>query len=351
MKAIQLKWLAAAATGMLLAACGGATPTAAPTAAPTSAPAAEATAAPAAKPLRIAVVMPSAATDKAFSQSMVDALKKVQTEMGGEAALSIAMSENMFKVPDAAAALRDYATQGFDIVIAHGTQYGNSLQELAKDFPNTAFAWGTATDTFESAGLKNVFAYNPKAEEGGYVLGILAGKMSKSGIVGICGPVEAGDAKTYIDGFKNGVMAANGSAKVNVVYTGSFSDVPKMAAAAETHAQAGADILSGSSQSVVGAIGVAKDKKLIWFGTQSEQSSLAPETVGASQVYDWSGVIKEIIALRAAGQNGGKAFELTLKNGGLKIVYNDAVAIPAEAKTAAEAALKDIVDGKIKALP
>ena len=62
--------------------------------------------------------MPSATTDMAFSQSMFSALKAVQTEMGGESAMEIKYSENMFKVPDAAAAIRDYASQGFDIVIA-----------------------------------------------------------------------------------------------------------------------------------------------------------------------------------------------------------------------------------------
>jgi basic membrane protein A len=333
--------MALGASTFLLVACAGA---------PTAAPAAESKPA-AAKQLKVAVVMPSPATDKAFSQSMADALKSVQAEMGGEAGMKLAMSENMFKVPDAAAALRDYAQQGYDIVIAHGTQYGNSLQEIAKDFPNTAFAWGTATDTFESKGLKNVHAYNPKAQEGGYVLGVIAAKMSKSGVIGVNGPVEAGDAKTYVEGFKKGVMATNANAKVSVTYTGSFSDVPKMAAAAETHAQNGADVMTGSSQSVVGAIGVAKDKKLLWFGTQSDQSSLAPETVGASQVYDWSGAIKEIIAMRNAGKNGGKAFELTLKNGGLKIVYNDKVAISADAKAAADAAIKGITDGSINPMP
>ena len=106
--------------------------------------------------LRVAVVMPSATTDLAFSQSMFQALKSVQKDMGGEAQFEIKYSENMFNVPDAAAALRDYASQGFDIVIGHGSQYGASIQEIAKDFPKVTFAWGTDVNTF---GLPNVYAY------------------------------------------------------------------------------------------------------------------------------------------------------------------------------------------------
>ena len=68
--------------------------------------------------------------------------------------LELKYSENMFNVPDAAAAIRDYASARASIsVIAHGSQYGTSVQEIAKDFPKAAFAWGTDVNTF---GLPNV---------------------------------------------------------------------------------------------------------------------------------------------------------------------------------------------------
>ena len=57
-----------------------------------------------------------------------------------------------------------------------------------------------------------------------------------------------------------------------------------------------------SSQSVVGAIGVAKEKSGYWFGTQWNQTDLAPEAVYASQVYDWSGIVK-----RHDGYQSGRA--------------------------------------------
>lgn len=314
----------------------------APAAAPTAAPAA-------AKPIRVAVVMPSATTDMAFSQSMYSALVAVQKEMGGESAMEIKYSENMFKVPDAAAAIRDYATQGFDIVIAHGSQYGASVEEVAKDFPKTTFAWGTNVDTF---GMANVYAYTAAAEEGGYVNGVLAAKLTQSKLIGVTGPVEVGDAKTYIDGFTQGVASVDPSLNVSKTWTGSFSDVALMTEAAKTHIAAGADVLTGSSQSVVGSIGAAKDNgKVLWFGTQSDQASLAPALVVASQVYDWTAMIKEIIASRAAGTLGGKSYTLQLKNDGLKIVYNSAYSLPADVKAAADKAIEDIKSGAIKVQP
>ena len=303
----------------------------------------------AAAPLRIAVVMPSATNDAAFSQSMWTALQSVQQEMGGPAALEIKYTENMYNVPDAAAAIRDYANQGFDIVIAHGSQYGSSVQEIAKDFPKVTFAWGTDVNTF---GLPNVYAYTAAAEQGGYVNGVLAALLTKSKKIGVTGPVEVGDAKTYIDGFLQGVQSVGKGIAVSKTWTGSFSDVALMAAAAKTQIDNGADILTGSSQSVVGSIGAAKDKgSVLWFGTQSDQASLAPNLVVASQVYDWTGMLKDIIAKRKAGTLGGITYTLTLANGGLKVAYNSSFSLPASVKAAGDAAIKGITDGTISVKP
>jgi basic membrane protein A len=302
-----------------------------------------------AAPFRIAVVMPSAITDMAFSQSMWSALAAVQKEMGGESALALKYSENMYNVPDAAAAVRDYASQGFDIVIAHGSQYGSSVQEIAKDFPDVTFAWGTDVNTF---GLPNVYAYTAAAEQGGYVNGVLAARLSKSGKIGVTGPVEVGDAKTYVDGFLQGVQSVNSGINVSKTWTGSFSDVALMAAAAKTHIANGADILTGSSQSVVGSIGAAKDNgKVLWFGTQSNQAALAPKLVVASQVYDWTGMLRDIIAQHKKGVLGGVTYTLTLANGGLKVSYNPSYSLPAAAKAAGDAAIKGVAGGSITVAP
>jgi len=300
-------------------------------------------------PVRVAIVMPSTITDLSWSQAIYSGLVAVQTEMGGESAMEIAYSENMFDVTAAAQALRDYAEDGYDIVIAHGTQYGTSLFELAPDYPDTSFAWGTATDTGTEAGLENIFAYEAAAEEGGYINGVMAGLMTKSNVIGVVGPVKAGDALLYINGFIQGVAASNPDATVNVTYTNSFSEVAAGTDAANAHIAAGADVLTGSSQMVVGAIQLIQDEGGYWFGTQSDQSAQWPATVVASQVYDWTAVIRDIIAQRANGVKGGVAYNLTLENGGLKFAFGDVEISPALLIAAGEAA-KGIESGEIEVL-
>jgi basic membrane protein A len=296
------------------------------------------------EPIRIAVVMPSTTTDLAWSQAMYDALIQIQTEAGGEAVVELAFTENMFNVTDAAAALRDYAADGYDLVIAHGTQFGTSLFEIAPDFPETSFAWGTATDTGKDEGLENVFAYEARAEQGGYVNGVLAANLSEAGVIGVVGPVEAGDAKLYIDGFVAGAKATNPDIVVNISYTGSFGDTALAAEAANTHIQAGADVLTGSAQQVVGAIGVAKEKGIPWMGTQSDQSPLAPDIVVSTQLYDWKQTLLDMIGKHQGGELGGTAYVLTLENG---LTMRFADSLPEEAVTAAREAAAGIIDGSI----
>lgn len=292
---------------------------------------------------RVAVVMPSAINDLAFSQSIYDALMIIQADRGADK-FEIVYSESMFVVDDAAAAIRDYASQGYDLVIAHGSQYGSSLQEIAPDFPETSFAWGTTVDTF---GIDNIFAYEARAEEGGYVNGVMAASLSDSEVIGVVGPIEAGDAKLYVDGFSAGVAAAKPGASVNANWIGSFSDVALASEAAQTHISAGADVLTGTAQMVVGAIGVAEAEGALWFGTQSSQTSLAPSIVVANQVYHWEVVLEEMLDLIDKGTLGGQSFALTLENGGLVIEMNEDYDIPADVKAAVDDAIADIISGDI----
>jgi basic membrane lipoprotein Med (substrate-binding protein (PBP1-ABC) superfamily) len=348
MKEIYKLFGAVVVLALILTACGGATTAPEETQAPvveTQEPGEVVTEEPG-EPFRVAVVMPSAINDVAFSQSMYDALNSIKSEMGAEN-FDFAYSENMFVVDDAAAAVRDYASEGYDLVIAHGSQYGSSLLEIAPDFPDTSFAWGTTVDTFVDQGINNVFAYEARSEEGGYVNGVIAASLSESGVLGVVGPIETGDAKLYVDGFVAGAKATNPDITVNVNYIGSFSDVALASEAAQTHVSAGADGLTGSAQMVVGAIGVAKDNGAYWYGTQSSQTSLAPDTVVVSQVYNWTVVLDEIINMVKAGTLGGQAFAADLANNGLVMDYNPQVELPEDVKALADQTIQGIIDGSI----
>jgi basic membrane lipoprotein Med (substrate-binding protein (PBP1-ABC) superfamily) len=163
----------------------------------------------------------------------------------------------------------------------------------------------------------------------------------------VIGPIAVGDAKLYVDGFVAGARAADASIVVHPTYTGSFSDVSLMANAAKAFIADKADVLTGSSQSVVGAIGVAKADNRAWFGTQWSQASLAPGNVVSSQVYNWVPVLTQILTGIGAGKLGGAMYTITLGNGGEMIQYNPGYSLPASVKAAAQKEIAGIVDGSI----
>ena len=291
-------------------------------------------------PFRVALVAPSARNDLAFTQSMFDSLARLSADYN----IDIQVTDGTFVIEDAAVAIRSYADDGFDMVIAHGSQYGGSVSEIAKDFPDTVFAWGTSRDTF---GLSNVYSYSVASEQGGYVNGVLGARLTESGIIGVVGPIEVGDIKAYIDGFVNGAAATDPSVTVNVNYIDSFSDVALAAEAAQAHVDAGADVMTGVSQMTVGATGVANDHGVYWFGAQSNQTPLGEDIVVASVVYSWEFQLSQILDDMLNGELNGRVIVADLANGGLRMVYNPSVLLSVEDRAAADAAEEGIKAGSI----
>lgn len=298
----------------------------------------------AAKPFRVAVIFPSASNDLAFSQSMYDALNRVQKDMGGAEKMQYVYSQGMFIIDDAAAALSTYASKDYDLVIAHGSQYGKPIQEIAPLFPEVSFVWTNAT---QPVNLPNVFEIIAAAHEGGYVNGVLAATLTTTKVIGVVGPIEAGEPKQYVDGFRAGVMAIDPEIELNVTYIGSFSDVVKASETAANYVSLGADVMTGTAQMVVGPIGTANENNVLWFGTQSSQSSLAPKIVVANQIYHWEVALNEVIAKIQAGTLGGEVFTINLANGGEVIEFNPDYELPAHAKALGTATIQGIIDGSI----
>ena len=293
------------------------------------------------QPLRAAVVTPSAENDLAFSQSIVDALHRME-----DAGLlsEVAITPSTFIVEDAGVALRNYAEDGYDLVIAHGSQYGGLLQEIAPDFPGTAFAWGTSVETF---GQPNISAYTTRSDQGGYAMGVMAARLAGGDPVGIVGPIEVGDAKLFVDGFRAGVEDAGGTA--NSVYTDSFADVQLAQEAAQAFVDQGHAVLTGTAQMTVGAIRVAREEGIPWFGTQSNQTSVGPEVVVANQVYKWDVVLDDLVRDIQGGSMGGSSYTIDFANGGLVIEYNDAYDLPADVRAAGDAAVASFMAAPLRA--
>ena len=289
-----------------LAACGGAAaPTqapAAPTEAPTTAPeptmAPEATEAPAATGalggMKIALLTSGPINDDGWNQTAYEGLKALETE-----GAVIANTENVAQA-DQVDLIRNYAEQGFGIIIGHGFEYGDALTQAAAEFPDVKFIQigGIA----EHPG--NLVSYVFQAGEGGYAAGILAGLMVKEGKLGGVGAMEIPTIAADFNAFKQAAMAVNPNVKdVPVSYTGSWVDIPKAKEAATAQIDGGVTlILANGDNANVGAIDAAKTKGDVWvIGWTRDQAHLAPGLVLTSNEQRVDNILTEAIAQIQAG--------------------------------------------------
>ena len=87
-----------------------------------------------------------------------------------------------------------------------------------------------------------------------------------------------------------------------------------------------------------------RTEKVLWFGTQANQTSIAPEVVVASQVYHWEHMLEDLIKKVGDGTLGGELYEITFANEGLVIEYNEEFDLPDDVKDIAEDAINTFKD-------
>ncbi len=270
---------------------------------------------------RIALIIENTIDDKGWCQSMYEGLVGAQEKLPG--AFTFEYSEKMTTV-DSESIARQYIADGFDLIIAHGSQYKNMVADLAAEFPDVSFAFGTSSEIIAD----NVFTYMPESEETGYLSGIIAGLLTKTGNIGLVGPVDSGDAARYNRGFILGVESVNPDAKVNVAYTGSFSDYVKSAELATTQINAGADVLTGSSQQAIGALrACAEYDDVLWVGQDLAQLD-TPEGQAkcvSAGGYNYTAVVVGLVEALDAGQTGGVCIPMNFNNDGFVFDYNPAL--------------------------
>lgn len=292
--------------------------------------------------IRIGVVYPSTIDDMSWCQALHHGLLKVQEHLGKDK-VEISFSERLGNPVDAAAAVRQYASQNYDIIIAHGTQYLSMLNDIAPDFEEVSFVYGAGHATPHP----NIFAYDTHAEEGAYIMGVVSGMMTKSNIVGVVGPVDAGDPAKFNKGYTQGVKSVNPKAEVRIAYTGSFNDVVGAGEIARAHIKAGADFLAGTAQQSVGAIKAASEVPGVrYMSSDLNPKDMAPGTVLAAHVYDFELVIQNIIDKRAKKIYGGEVLPISLGNKGITMEFNETLSPEVDAKV--KEVFNGIVAGDIK---
>jgi basic membrane protein A and related proteins len=206
-------------------------------------------------------------------------------------------------------------------VIGHGFQFQEPIIKVAADFPKVNFGIGTG---FKLA--PNVEVYDTKLEQGGYLMGIIAGALAKGPLTGVVGGVDVSEIHRGHAAYGMGAKSVNPNLKVVNNFVGDFNDLPKAKEAAVSLVKAGADVIWQSGDGIgLAVLGACKEQNIICMGNNTNQNQIAPNNTIASFVYDWNPVFKQMIQETADKKFGNKKDWIDFSNHGVSVAFNDAL--------------------------
>jgi len=230
--------------------------------------------------LRVALLTSGPVSDAGWYAGAYEGIQLIQDSLGAQ------VSHLQTRTPaEFDEAFLSYASDGYDLIFAHGFEYQDAAVRAGERFPDV-----TIVVSGGGRVLLNVVPLIFRLEEASYLAGLVAGMKTKSGTVGMVGGVEIPPVKGTFDAFRAGVVAAEPSTRVIETFIGNWDDVAAAKEAAISQLRAGADVLihntDAASFGVFQAVREANaDGRETWaFGMNSDQNDVAPDVILGSAV-------------------------------------------------------------------
>ncbi|WP_041741043.1 BMP family ABC transporter substrate-binding protein [Collimonas fungivorans] len=307
----------------------------------TPAPAASATApaaAPAkAEPLKVAFVYIGPVGDAGWTFAHDKGRKAVEEKYGDK--VKTTFVEN---VPESAAdaerVIRQLAVDGNKLIFGTTFGYMEAMLKVAKEFPDVKFEHATGFKTAD-----NLAQYDVRTYEGAYLAGVVAGKMSKSGKLGVVASVPIPEVIRNIDSFTLGARSVNPKATTRVVWVNKWFDPGKEREAATTLIGQGVDVLMQNTDSAA-VVQTAQEKGVYAFGWDSDMTSFGPKAHQAASMINWSVYYNKRVGEVLDGTWKTGSSWLGLKEDGIDLgAFNPD--LPADIKALVAERKKAIIDG------
>lgn len=248
---------------------------------PAASAASGAAAANSAEALKVAFIYVGPVGDAGWTYAHDAARKQVEAQYGEK--VKTTFVEN---VPESAAdaerVIRDLASQGNKLIFGTTFGYMEAMVKVAKDFPDVKFEHATGFKT-----AANLAQYDVRTYEGAYLAGVAAGKLSKSGKLGVVASVPIPEVLRNINSFTLGARSVNPNATTKVVWVNKWFDPGKEREAATTLIGQGVDVLMQNTDSAA-VVQTAEEKGVLAFGWDSDMTKFGPKAHVAASTIDWS---------------------------------------------------------------
>jgi basic membrane protein A len=288
--------------------------------------------------------------DKSFNTAAWRGLERAKAELGVQGEF-IEPSEGA----DRESALRSFAARGVDLVIGVGFIFGPDLERLAKQFPNVKFAGIDYAPGPDSPQLPNLAALKFREHEGSFLVGAIAGLVTRTKIVGFVGGMKIPLIRKFEAGYEAGVKHVCPACRVLSAYAGTepkaFADPAHGQELGAAQYGQGADIIfTAAGKTGDGVFAAARQHKTKAIGVDSDQYESAPCCIVTSMIKGVDVAVLDIIRDVAEQKFRGGIHELGLAEHGVSFVadeHNVPRLLPMEVVQRVKALGEDIVAGKI----
>ena len=306
-------------------------------AAPAATPAPAAAAPAKADPLKVAFVYIGPVGDAGWTFAHDNGRKAVEAKFGDK--VQTTFVEN---VPESAAdaerVIRQLATDGNKLIFGTSFGYMEAMLKVAKEFPDVKFEHATGFKTAD-----NMAQYDVRTYEGAYLAGVVAGKMSKSGKLGVVASVPIPEVIRNIDAFTLGARSVNAKATTRVVWVNKWFDPGKEREAATTLIGQGVDVLMQNTDSAA-VMQTAQEKGVFALGWDSDMTGFGPKAHLAASIINWGIYYTARVQAVLDGSWKNETTWFGLKENGIDLGGFNAE-LPADVKALVEERKKGIVDG------
>ena len=233
-----------------------------------------------AEPLKIAFAYVGPVGDGGWTFAHDNGRKAIEAAYGDKVVTSFV--EKVPESADAERVLRDMAGQGNKLIFGTTFGYMEPMLKTAADFKDVKFEHATGYKTTD-----NMRTYDSRTYEGAYLAGVIAGKMSKTGTLGVVGSVPIPEVVRNINSFTLGAQSVNPNVKTKVVWVNEWFNPPKETEAATALINGGADVLFQNTDSSA-VLQTAEKMGKRAFGWDSDMTAYGPKAHLGSAIINWS---------------------------------------------------------------
>ena len=229
---------------------------------------------------KVAMLLPASKSDAGWNALAYSGLLQIEKKLGAKI-----MDVESKTTPEQEQHFRHYADRGFDLIFGHGYEYQGPAKAVASDFPDTIFitsSGGTITE--------NISPANFRVEQPAYLLGIIAGMMTKGNKLGCIGGQEIPSVKSTFMAFEGGAKSVNPDIEVRSMWVGNWTDANTGKLYSEALIDQGVDFLFPNADAAgLGAYEAAENalddgKTVYTFGANLDKSDISPDTILANAV-------------------------------------------------------------------